>query len=156
MLVLQDHESVQDKFQLAQNSAAEQQELWPVDTQSGLKDAHTMIDFLTAELDDVMRARSEHYSKFTRQLEYLTRVITPLTGVVNEKQQQKHCCSAVRHPRHNAVLHCNGTAVSKAMESKICCSFAQFEHFVRRKMFTLACIMTCGGVGEGCRAEDSR
>ena len=89
MLVLQDHESVKDKFQVAQISAAEQQELWLVDTAR----LEGWNDFLTAKLDDVMRARSVQYSNFTRQLDYMTRVITPLTGVMNEKQQQMQCCN---------------------------------------------------------------
>ena len=103
--MLQDHESAQKNLQLGQISAAEQQELWLVDTQPGLQDAHQMVDFLTKELDDVVRDRSVQYSNFTRQLDYMTRVITQLTALMDEKHQQKHCCSAVRHHHHDAVLH---------------------------------------------------
>lgn len=83
--MLQDHEPAQRNLQVGQINAAEQQQLWPVGTQPGLQDAHQRIDFLTTEIDDVVRDRCDQYSNFTRQLDYLTRVITPLTGVMDEK-----------------------------------------------------------------------
>lgn len=87
--MLQDYEL---KSQVAKINAAEQLELWLVDTQPGLKDAHLMNDHLTAELDDVRRDRSDQSSNLTCQLEYMTRVITQLTGAMcmNGTHQQNH------------------------------------------------------------------
>lgn len=75
MLVLQDHASI------TQMDAAEQQELLLVGTQPGLQSAGDMINFLTAELDDCKRERSEQYCNLMRQLEYMTRVSTAVTAV---------------------------------------------------------------------------
>ena len=73
---------MQNNYQVTQINAAEQQELWLVDSQPGLRETGLTINFLTAQLNEVMRDRSEQYSQFTRQLDYITQVITPLTGTM--------------------------------------------------------------------------